>query len=142
MRTRTLLLLAIGCGLAILIAGGVQLLRVGGQKQTSEVLDVGRVGKAGDVSVTLLAPAEPVTGSTDLSVRVRIGGTDDPNGFDGFTLVGPGKVAKVKSSTCTGITVADAECTVTFATEEMQGTSRQLIFRRADRQLRWVLSAT
>lgn len=139
MRTRTLLLLAIGCGLAILIAGGVQLLRVGGQKATAPSLNVGQPGKAGDVTVTLLAPAGAVDGTTDLSVRVRIGGTDDAKAFDGFTLVGPGKVAKVKSSTCPGVTVEDAECTLTFATDEMQGTSRQLIFRRADRQLRWVL---
>lgn len=137
MRTRTLLLLAIGCGLAILIAGGVQLLRVGGQKETSPLLTVGQAGKAGDVTVTLLAPA--VTEGNELSVRVRVGGADDPNGFDGFTLVGPGKVAKVKSSTCSGISVADAECALTFATEGMQGTSRQMIFRRADRQLRWAL---
>jgi hypothetical protein len=141
LRTRTLLLLAIGCGLAILIAGGVQLLRVGGQKESSQLLDVGQPGKAGDVTVTLLAPAESPAGSNDLSVRVRVGGTDDPNGFAGFTLVGPGKVATVKSSTCSGISVADAECTLTFATDGMQGTSRQMIFRRADRQLRWVLNA-
>ncbi len=69
-----------------------------------------------------------------------VGGIDDPNGLAGFTLVGPGKVVAVSSSTCDGITVASADCALTFATGGMSGTARQLIFRRADEQLRWVLA--
>ena len=76
----------------------------------------------------------------ELVAKVRIGGTDDPDGLAGFTLVGPGKVVPVTSSTCQGITVAERDCALTFATAAMQGTSRQLIFHRADDQLRWVLA--
>jgi hypothetical protein len=138
-KTRTLLLLAIGCGLAILIAGGVQLLRVGGQDTSSKLLATGQPGKAGDVSVTLVSAA-PVNADGDMVVDVRIGGTDDAKGFDGFTLVGPGKVAPVAASTCPGITADVRDCTLRFSTAGMQGSSRQLVFRRADAQLRWVLS--
>jgi len=138
MRTRTLLLLAIGCGLAILLAGGIQLLRVGGQQQSATLLNAGEQGQAGDVEVTLLRSS--VEG-TSLVAALRVGGVDDPQGFDGFTLVGPGKVAAVGSSTCAAITVAVTDCTLTFDTAGMQGTSRQLILRRADVQLRWVLAA-
>ncbi|MEY2445545.1 MAG: hypothetical protein QOE00_2125 [Ilumatobacteraceae bacterium] len=137
MRTRTLLLLAIGCGLAILLAGGIQLLRVGGQQQSSTLLTTGEPGKAGDVAVTLLSST--ATDST-LDAVVRISGIDDPEGLKGFTLVGPGKVLPVTSSTCAGITVAPVDCSLTFATGVMAGTSRQLIFHRADQQLRWVLA--
>jgi hypothetical protein len=49
-------------------------------------------------------------------------------------------VVSVTSSSCAGITVAEHDCTLTFATADMQGTSRQLIFHRADDQLRWVLA--
>jgi hypothetical protein len=127
--------------LAILIAGGVQLLRVGGQKESTQLLTVGEVGKAGDVTVSVIAPAQSDDATAHLSVTVRIGGVDDANGFDGFTLIGPDKVADVESSTCPGITVAEAQCTLTFSTAEMKGSSRQLILRRADTQLRWVLTA-
>ena len=137
MRTRTLLLLAIACGLVILLAGGVQLLRVGGQQQTSTLLQTGEPGKAGDVTVQLVSST---TRESELVANVRIGGTDDPEGLDDFTLVGPGKVVAVTSSTCAGITVAERDCALTFATTAMQGTSRQLIFHRADDQLRWVLA--
>jgi hypothetical protein len=137
MRTRTLLLLAIGCGLVILLAGGVQLLRVSGQEQTSTVLRAGEPGKAGDVTVEL--KSSTVT-SSQLVAIVRVGGVDDPDGLGGFTLVAPGKVVAVTSSTCAGIRVDDADCALTFATNGLTGTTRQLIFRRADAQLRWVLA--
>jgi hypothetical protein len=137
MRTRTLLLLAVACGLVILLAGGIQLLRVGGQEQTSTLLATGEPGKAGDVTVVLQSSS---AGESELVATVRIGGTDDPEGLEGFTLVGPGKVVAVTSSTCEGITVAERNCALTFATGTMQGTSRQLIFHRADDQLRWVLA--
>jgi len=137
MRTRTLLLLAIGCGLVILLAGGIQLLRVGGQEQTAKLLATGEPGKAGDVTVELVSSAIQ---DSDLVAVVRVGGTDDPNGLDGFTLVGPGKVLSVTSSDCEGIVRATTDCSLTFATSDLQGTSRQLIFHRADEQLRWVLA--
>ena len=137
MRTRTLLLLAIGCGLAILLAGGIQLLRVGGQQQSAKVLSVGQPGKAGDVTVELVSSS---VDESEVVAVVRIGGIDDPNGLDGFTLVGPGKVLSVTASNCEGITPTTVDCSLTFATSEMVGTSRQLIFHRADDQLRWVLA--
>lgn len=137
MRTRTLLLLAIGCGLAILLAGGIQLLRVGGQQQSAKLLSTGQPGKAGDVTVELVSSS---VGASQVVVVVRIGGIDDPEGLGGFTLVGPGKVMSVTSSTCDGITAATVDCSLTFDTAALVGTSRQLIFHRADEQLRWVLA--
>jgi hypothetical protein len=137
MRTRTLLLLAIACGLVILLAGGIQLLRVGGQEQTATLLAAGQPGRAGDVTVELVSSS---IANTNLVAVVRVGGIDDPQGLAGFTLVGPGKVLPVASSNCDGITVDQADCSLTFATTGMQGTSRQLIFHRADQQLRWVLA--
>ena len=130
-------MLAIGCGLVILLAGGIQLLRVGGQQQTAKLLKAGEQGKAGDVTVELVSSS---LGTGNLVAVVRVGGVDDPEGLDGFTLVGPGKVQPVTSSDCTGIVVGPVDCELTFATSGMKGTSRQLIFHRADEQLRWVLA--
>jgi hypothetical protein len=76
---------------------------------------------------------------SDLIATVRIGGTDDPKGLDGFSLAGLGKVSRVTSSTCSGVTAVATQCSLTFATTGMAGTSRQLIFKRADQQLLWVL---
>ena len=138
MRTKTLLLLAIGCGLVILLAGGIQLLRVGGQEPTSTLLDTGEPGKAGDVTVELVSTT---VGNDDVTAVVRVGGVDDPDGLDGFTLVGPGKVVGVTTSNCDGIALEPIDCSLTFTTSDIKGTSRQLIFHRADQQLRWVLAS-
>ena len=113
------------------------MLRVGGQQQTAKLLKAGEPGNAGDVTVELVSSS---LGADNLVAVVRIGGVDDPAGLDGFTLVGPGKVLPVASSDCTGIVVDPVECALTFATAGMKGTSRQLIFHRADEQLRWVLA--
>ncbi|MEY2583346.1 MAG: hypothetical protein QOE09_3195 [Ilumatobacteraceae bacterium] len=137
MRTRTLLLLAIGCGLVILLAGGIQLLRVGGQQQSAKLLKAGEPANAGDVTVELVSSS---LRDGNLVAVVRIGGVDDSRGLDGFTLVGPGKVLSVASADCTGIAIAPVDCALTFTTTGMKGTSRQLIFHRADAQLRWVLA--
>ena len=131
------MLLAIGCGLVILLAGGIQELRVTGQEQTATLLKTGQPGTAGDVTVQLITSS---VDASNLVANVRIGGIDDADGLDGFTLVGPGKVVAVTSSTCSRITVDERDCALAFATTEMQGTSRQLIFHRADDQLRWVLA--
>jgi hypothetical protein len=137
MRTRTLLLLAIGCGLVILLAGGIQLLRIGGQQQSVKQLKVGETGKAGDVTVELVSS---VATAARLTAVVRVGGVDDAEGLDGFTLVAPGKVLAIATSTCEGIAVHAVDCELAFDTADAPGTSRQLIFRRADQQLRWVLT--
>jgi hypothetical protein len=137
MRTRTLLLLAIACGLVILLAGGIQLLRVSGQDQSSKLLGEGESGIAGDATVELVSWS---TSGSDLTAVVRLSGVDDSDGLQGFTLVAPGKVVAVGSSTCTGIVVVETQCSLTFDTAGMPGTSRQLIFHRADAQLRWVFA--
>ena len=74
MRTRTLLLLAVSCGLAILLAGGIQLWRLANQEPPTPSLEVGGTGMAGDAIVT-------VTKATDAGdafvVTVTLAGVDD-----------------------------------------------------------------
>jgi hypothetical protein len=140
MRTRTLLLLAVTCGLMILVAGTVQLLRLAGQHNTT-ILEVGSTGHAGDAVVT-------VTGFDEHDgtavVSVTLSGVDDPAGLDGFALAGVSKVAVPapdgSATACTGFTVAAVECTLTFSTDGFEGGSRQLLFRRAEEQVRWKLA--
>ena len=116
MRTRTLLLLAVTCGLAILVAGGIQLLRIANQDQNT-ALGAGDKGTAG---------------------------VDDPNGLTGFTLVGvPKPVAAVQvagaANACKGFTVQAVTCTITFPTDGFTTKDRQLLFIRAEEHVRWRL---
>jgi len=138
MRTRTLLLLAVSCGLLILVAGGIFMLRLSMQEPATPPLGVGDTGAAGDVTITVDSVDEA---NGQLAVTVVIGGIDDDDALDGFTLVGvPNPVnALAADSTCTAITVAPVTCTVVFPTDAFTTADRQLLFIRAEERVRWKL---
>ena len=141
MRTRTLLLLAVTCGLAILLAGGIQLFRLANQESPDPPLTIGSTGTAGDAAVTV--DSVDVT-DTALVVTVTLEGVDDPDGLDGFSLVAPGKriahdADAANGTACTRFTVAPVTCTLRFPTDGLTGSDRQLLFIRADDQVRWKL---
>ena len=81
MKTRTLLLLSVGVGLMILLAGGVLLLQLANESAAVEPAEVGDVVRVGDVEVTVLGAAET---ATLFSVEVEVGGVDDD--LSGFSL--------------------------------------------------------
>ncbi len=140
MKTRTLLLLAVGCGLAILLAGGVQLLRLSNQ-HADPPLALGDTATAGDARVMVQSFEE----SDGMAVvTVTLSGVDDPRGVDGLTLVTPSAPLAVADGSsggdaCTGFTVAAVTCTLTFDTSNVTGKSRQLLFQRAEQKARWKL---
>ncbi|MDO8392726.1 MAG: hypothetical protein Q7V57_19800 [Actinomycetota bacterium] len=138
MRTRTLLLLAVTCGLAILLAGGIQLLRLANQ-ETTEALGVGDRGTAGDavVVVNSIAEADGV-----IVVTVTLSGVVDASGLNAFTLVGVPKPVDLiagGADACTGFTIEAVTCTLSFPTDEFTTRDRQLLFIRAEEQVRWRL---
>lgn len=138
MRTRTLLLLAVSCGLAILVAGTLQLLRLKGQ-ETGTVLAVGQAGAAGDATVAVKSVD---LGADLVVVTVTLSGVDDPLGLKGFTLVGPEKTVGPSgggADACTRFTVAPVTCTLRFGTSGMPDGNRLLVFQRAEETLRWKL---
>ena len=137
MRTRTLLLLAVTCGLVILLAGGIFFWQLSNQKSTLPLV-VGDTGTAGDVRVTVGGIDEA---DGRMTVTISIGGAEDGDALDGFTLVGvPNPVdALPDAGTCGSITVTAVTCTVVFPTDEFTTADRQLLFNRADDQIRWKL---
>jgi hypothetical protein len=136
MKTRTLLLLAIGCGILILVAGTVQLLRLSGDDEPSATLSVGESGTAGDVAVRL----ESVSSSGDtITTTVTIGGVDDPRGLDGFRLVFPQTPLAPQPGGCAGITVAEQRCALSFDAGGRAADGGVLIFQRGEDTLRWRL---
>lgn len=141
MRTRTLLLLAVVCGLAILLAGGIQLLRLSDSESAdADDLRIGDRAAAGDATVTVLAADEA---SGELTVSLRLGGVDDPEGIGGFTLVVSGDVLRPlppSGDDCTALTEAEVDCTLRFDTSDVEGRTRVLLVRRGEDQRRWSLA--
>jgi hypothetical protein len=137
-RTRTLLLLAVACGLVILVAGVIQLLRIAGQDEATPAAAIGEAVEVGDLTVT-------VDGFTEQAgrgvVELELGGVDDSQGTDDFRLVVPGASLQATDDECDGTTVALRDCSLTFDLSGTEGSSRVLLYRRGDERARWELVA-
>jgi hypothetical protein len=141
-RTRTLLLLAVACGLVILVAGVVQLMRIAAQDEPAPAAPVGEPVEVGDLAVTVEDFAES---GGRAEVELELSGVDDPEGMSEFRLVVPGaslRPVTTASDACAGTTVAPQRCTLTFDVSDADGTTRVLIYRRGDAQARWELSGS
>lgn len=139
MRTRTLLLLAIGCGFVILAAGVVQLLRIAGQDEAPTAALVGEPTRVADMTITV-ETFDEVAEVAD--VVVAIGGVDDPDGSDAFRLVVPGRALVPAGGTadaCGATAVEPVVCHLSFDVGEVDGSARVLLYRRGDEQARWEL---
>jgi len=139
MKTRTLLLLSVGVGLMILLAGGVLLLQLATESVAVEPADVGESVRVGDVDVTVFGGDES---DTFFSADVELGGVDDD--IDSFSLAtGDRRLEPVTAPAdgrCIEITVAEQRCRVEFDVGASAGSNRVLVLRRGDQQRNWVLA--
>jgi hypothetical protein len=142
MKTRTLLLLALGCGVAILLAGGVLLVQLATRSDVDDAVPVGVEQQVGDVEVTVERAAED---GGVLEVVVTVGGVDDPDGLDGFRLIAAARPVRRMTppagepAGCDEITVTPTSCRLAFDVDGADGASRVLFFERGDEQVRWRL---
>lgn len=141
MKTRTLLLLALACGLAIMLAGAVFLFQLAGQDDVAEAVPIGESVEVGDLTIEVEAADES---NGVLSVGIRLSGVDDPDGAAGFRLIASGRPI-VPTDTdapdaCLATTVEETVCVVRFDVSVADGSSRVLFYERGEEQARWVLS--
>jgi hypothetical protein len=141
MKTRTLLLLALGCGLAILLAGGALLVMLAGQDDPEPAVPLGIETSIGDMRVTVLSAAEQ-TDAKVLTVELVVGGVDETDGAAGFELIASGRpIPPGDPSTCGETTGEPRQCTLVFDVSTADGESRVLRYRRGDDQSRWDVRA-
>jgi hypothetical protein len=144
MKTRTLLLLALACGVAIMLAGAVFLVQLSGQDEVEPPVALGDVATAGDMNV-VVDGADESAGFLD--VTVRIGGVADDDGAGGFRLIASGRAVEPVTGDdpdgadglCGPTTVAEQTCVVRFDVSGADGTSRVLFYERGEDGVRWVL---
>jgi hypothetical protein len=137
MKTRTLLLLSVGVGLMILLAGGVLLLQLANESAAVEPAEIGEAVEVGDVDVVVFGAAEGAT----FAVDVELGGVDDD--LSAFSLAtGDRRLQPLTTDAdgrCTEITVAEQRCRIEFDVSAADGSNRVLVLRRGDEQRNWVL---
>jgi hypothetical protein len=136
MKTRTLLLLSLACGLAIMLAGAVFLFQLSTQDDLSEPVAIGERVRVGDMQVEVTVADET---AGELAVVIELGGVADDDPTDGFRLIASGRGVAVADTTCPPSGVDIVACVVTFDVSEADGRSRVLFYERGDDQARWVL---
>ena len=136
MRTRTLLLLAVGCGFVILVAGVFLLLGLASQDEPTTAAALGERVMVADMTITVI---EAIEDGDEITVALDIGGVDDPDGTGEFRLVVPGESLGPAGGWCAGTTVEMQRCTLTFDVGGVEGSARVLVYRRGDERARWQL---
>src|SRR5690349_11510820 len=141
MKTRTLLLLALACGVAIMAAGAVLLIQLNRQADAAPPVPLGEATDVGDMRVVVEGSAEH---DGLLEVTVMIGGVEDADGSEGFRVIASGHAAQPERSgadgECGATTTEVERCTVRFDVSDAGGDSRVLFYERGDDRARWVLS--
>jgi hypothetical protein len=137
-KTRNLLLLALACGVAIMLAGAVFFFQLATQDDAAPPVPLGDEIEVGDMLVTVTDVDE--TAGT-LRVTITIGGTEDEDPTDEFRLIASARPVRLGTSTCAASTQDGLEtCTITFDVTGVDGVSRVLFYERGEEQARWVLS--
>lgn len=138
MSTRKLILTALVCGLAILIAGGVKLIQVSDKETTVEVLSMGETATLGDMTVSVVDIAE--SGESTL-VKVTMVGVELASGAaDGWRMLADGLVAEPllvqdHPEACDAVSVATpVTCVVGFGPADSEPT---IAYVRAGEQSQW-----
>jgi len=137
MSTRKLILTALLCGLAILIAGGIKLIQVANDEAKVEVLALGDVATLGDMTVSVLDIDRRAEATF---VTVTMTGVDLTAGAaDGWRLLADGRVqvpeADSEGNGCTTVAAASVtRCTVQFDPAESAPT---VAYVRAGEQRQW-----
>ena len=138
MKTRTLLLLSVGVGLMILLAGGVLLLQLSNESAAVEPAEVGDEVQVGDVDIVVLGAQDD---GGIFSVDVELGGVADD--IASFTLAtGDNRLEPLTAAAdgrCVEITVATQRCGIDFDVSGTDASNRVLVLRRGDEQRNWVL---
>ncbi len=109
MSTRRLILTALLCGIAIVVAGGAKLLQVANEDAEVIVLSLGAASTLGDMTVTVDAIAQTGAGT---DVTVTMGGVEGADAIEGWRMLAGGKVVAPLADAA-GESTVPPRCTVT-----------------------------
>ena len=134
MSTRKLILTALICGLAIMVAGGTKLFQMATEEATSLVYSLGTSKTLSDMTVSVM----DVQQNTDATlVTVTMVGVEGGNAAEGWRLiVGSDVISPLLSKTDCQSTTTDAAITCVVGFPESKG-SVTVAYLRAGQQSRW-----
>lgn len=136
MSTRKLILTALVCGLAIMLAGGFKLFQVATEDVEAVVYDLRSEQTLGDMKVTVL---EVQQSESETSVTVRMRGVEGADGYEGWKLLADGKlsdpIVTADTPACVTKVAQYVECEIPFIGST--GSSLTVAYQRANLQSQW-----
>ena len=136
MSTRKLILTALVCGLAIMLAGGFKLFQVATEDVEAVVYDLRSEQTLGDMKVTVL---EVQQSDAETTVSVRMRGVEGADGYEGWKLLANGKlsdpIVTADTPPCVTKMAQYVECEIPFIGST--GTSLTVAYQRANLQSQW-----
>lgn len=139
MRTKTLILWSLACGVLILAAGGFKLLQIAGDEPTVEFLAAGDEAVVGDATVAALSVRDEPAATL---VTVSMSGMDAADAADAWRLLAggvvhrPESVASEDGGECAATVASPATCVLMFPATT--GT-RTVAFLRGGVQRQWTM---
>lgn len=109
--TRKLILTALLCGIAIVVAGGIKLFQVANEDAEVVVLALGTKSTLGDMTVSVESIEQTEEGT---DVTVTMGGVQGADATEGWRMLAGGKVVGPSVNGASGLSGRTA-CTVTSA---------------------------
>ena len=133
--TRKLIALAMACLVAVVIAGVVKLVQIGGDDPAVDILPFGERATVGEMKVSVL---DLISVGEQTIVKVEIGGVADSDGASQWRLLSDGKlfepVEGMVDDPCGPTTVAMQTCSVVF---DAVGVGQTVAYARAGEQRNW-----
>lgn len=113
MKTRTLLLLSVACGLLIVLAGGIKLFQVANDRTDVPVLRLGEEALVGDMSVVVEAIRSDASG---VEVEVEMSGVEGAPVLEGWSMLADGELSEPSSAVADGVCDASTSVPASGAT--------------------------
>lgn len=139
MKTRTLLLLSLGCAIVILAAGIGLFVRLGTNDVTAAPSEFGDWVEVGDLQVVVSNASRE---GLKQRISVTVSGIDDREVTDSFAVISSGVSLNAEPNVCVAVIDADTSCEVEFVLSTETSEPAVLIVTRGEERGRWVLAAT
>ena len=139
MKTRTLLLLSLGCAIVILAAGIGLFVRLGTNNVTAAPSEFGDRVEVGDLQVVVSSASRE---GLMQRISVKVSGIDDREVTDSFAVISGGVPLNAEPNDCVAVINTDTSCEVEFVLSTETSEPAVLIVTRGEERGRWVLAAT
>ena len=139
MKTRTLLLLSLGCAIVILAAGIGLFVRLSVNDATTVPSEFGDRVEVGDLQVVVSNASRE---GFKQRISVTVSGIDDREVTDSFAVISSGVSLNAEPNVCVAVIDADTSCEVEFVLSTETSEPAVLIVTRGEERGRWVLAAT